>query len=334
MYEFKLPSLGADMEDGVLLEWKVKPGDIVKKGDIVAVIDTVKAAIDIEIFVNGKIESILVPADREKKIPVGTVLALLSESDEDAASARPRTATAAQPSGAFDKKLSMRQGIASAMSLSWREIPHYYLRTEVDMSACLERLREENEKRAIADRILPASLIIKAVACALVNAPEFNGYFLNGAFQPGNGIHIGMAVALREGGLIAPAIKNCNNISFINIMNIINDLAGRVRNLNLTGSEMTDATITVTSLDDPGAQTIFGIIRPPQVALIGCGRISERAVSIEGRIVSREMMDLTLSGDHRQTDGRQGAAFLGEIKELLEMPDDIFDAETRREEQV
>jgi pyruvate dehydrogenase E2 component (dihydrolipoamide acetyltransferase) len=389
LVDFKLPSLGADMEEGVLLEWKVKPGDRVKKGDIVAVIDTVKAAIDVEIFVNGIVEELLLQPDPEKKLPVGTVLARINaEESEDVrrseSSAHPGAAgqmPAAAPSvqaparsgpsglrvspaarkragelnvdlsavkgsgpsgeigiadveaaakergdlrGGFDKKTSMRKAIAAAMAKSWKEIPHYFLRTEVDLTRASQRLAQQNAERPIQDRILMASLLVKAAALALKDAQEFNGFYADGEFKPGSGIHIGFAIALREGGLIAPAILDCDQKTLPDLMKSINDLVERTRSLSLRGSEMTDATITVTSLGDLGASTVFGIIYPPQVALVGFGSMLEKAVSMDGQIVSRQMMDVTLSADHRQTDGRQGALFLSGIKEILENPEELF----------
>lgn len=391
LVDFKLPSLGADMEEGVLLEWKIKPGDRVKKGDIVAVIDTVKAAIDVEIFVNGTVDALLLQPDPEKKLPVGTVLARINveETEGQAAGvqqgpalrapepdrARPeeavetsvpgslhpglRASPAARkraaelnvqlldvkgsgPSGeigiqdveAFarsrgdvrgvDRKAGMRKAIAAAMAKSWKEIPHYFLRTEVDLTRALEMLSKKNEARPIQERILTASLLVKASALALKDAPEFNGFHVDGEFKPGAGIHVGFAIALREGGLIAPAILNCDQKTLPELMKSINDLVERTRSLSLRSSEMTDATITITSLGDLGASTVFGIIYPPQVALVGFGSVLEKPVVVSGQIVSRQMMDVTLSADHRQTDGRQGALFLSGIKEILENPEELF----------
>lgn len=388
-YEFKLPSLGADMEEGILIEWKIAPGAHVKKGDIVAVIDTVKAAIDIEIFVDGIVEKILVQPDRDKKLPVGTPLAIL-EVDESALPKEPRAAPGisaqaggagsvtgraeqahitsfraspaarrramelgvdlasvsgsgpsgeigladveragsaqthpATTTGGFDRSVTMRKAIAAAMARSWREIPHYYVRTEVNMTAAVDRLTAENENRPVSERILMAALLLRAVALALKENPEFNGFYIEDEFRPGTGIHIGMAIALREGGLIAPAIRECDTKPLDAMMKALNDLVERTRNMNLRSSEMTDATITVTSMGDLGALTVFGIIYPPQVALVGFGSLQDRAVSV-GDIQSAPMMDLTLSGDHRQTDGRQGAMFLATIKELLEQPEELF----------
>ena len=169
-----------------------------------------------------------------------------------------------------------------------------------------------------------ASLLVKATALALKDAPEFNGFHVDGEFKPGSGIHIGFAIALREGGLIAPAILDCDQKTLPDLMKSINDLVDRTRSLSLRGSEMTDATITVTSLGDLGASTVFGIIYPPQVALVGFGSVLEKPAAIDGQIVPRQMMDLTLSADHRQTDGRQGALFLSGIKEILESPEELF----------
>ena len=104
----------------------------------------------------------------------------------------------------------MRAAIAAAMARSKREIPHYYLSTTIDMSAALAWLRAENERRPMTERLLPAVLLIKAVALALREVPELNGSLGRRRLRKGAGIHVGCAISLRGGGLVAPALHDAD----------------------------------------------------------------------------------------------------------------------------
>jgi pyruvate dehydrogenase E2 component (dihydrolipoamide acetyltransferase) len=407
MIDFVMPSLGADMESGVLVEWRVKPGDRVSRGDIVAEIETQKGLIEIEIFEEGVIEELLVPASRDE-IAVGTVLAHISGEAEAeievaapvaaAAQASPLplpvpvprqpTSSAAQahrvngkrvrisplarnmaeelgidldqikgtgPGGAISKadveraaealkaeeaklksapplepvkpkktletdtlKLGIRQAIAAAMARSNREIPHYYLEMPIDLTSALQWLEAENQKRSIKDRLLIAVVLLKAVARALEDVPELNGYWVDDHLEIQEGIHIGFAIALRKVGLIAPAIHNVDLKSMDELMEALRDLITRTRTGGLRSSEMTDATITVTSLGDLGVKTVYGIIYPPQVGLVGLGTIIETPVAENGMLGIRPVMTATIAGDHRATDGRTGALFLDALNRHLQ----------------
>lgn len=404
MPEFRMPSLGADMEAGTLVEWKVKRGDAVKRGDIVAVVDTNKGAIDIEIWDSGVIEEIRVAVGA--KVPVGTVLALVRGAGEvgagapavepaaaappaaapvvipeptpgqipappPAAAARARASPAARakareldvdlagvhgtgPGGAVtlaDVEAaagarrpapapqapeearagrgpgavapSFRQAIAAAMSRSKREIPHYYLGTEIDLSVALAWLARENERRAVTDRLLPVVLLLKATARAAREVPETNGYYVDGAFRPSDAVHLGVAISLRRGGLVAPALHDVDRKALGDLMRELNDLVERTRRGGLRSSELTDATLTVTSLGDLGVGTVYGVIYPPQVALVGFGRVQERPWAVGGRIEARPVIGATLSGDHRVSDGIRGAQFLASLDRLLHAPEDL-----------
>jgi pyruvate dehydrogenase E2 component (dihydrolipoamide acetyltransferase) len=215
----------------------------------------------------------------------------------------------------------MRQAVAAAVSRSKREIPHYYLGTDIDMSAALDWLEETNAQRPITQRILPAALLLKAVALALLEYPSLNGWWTEGAFRAGGGVHLGVAISLRGGGLIAPAIHDVDRLSPVALMAALGDLVQRARGGGLRGSEMTDATITVSNLGDEGVQLLFGVIYPPQVALVGFGRISERPWASGGLLGVRPVVTATLSADHRATDGHYGARFLAELARRLQAPE-------------
>ncbi len=386
MAEFRMPSLGADMEEGTLVEWLAKPGERVERGTLLAAVETQKGLFEIESFEDGILGPSLVQPGQT--VPVGTVLAMIqmegaaivssgapppteqppvgaarpatpttrriaaspaarkraAELDVDLAgiqgsgpdgaiqlsdverSARPAPGEAGAhpapaPSGA--SREGMRQAIAAAMSRANREIPHYYLETDIDLSRALRWLEGENLKRPIRERILPAALLLKAVAKALGEVPELNGYWLNDRLHVSPAIHIGFAISLRDGGLITPAIHNVDQLSLQELMKAMGDLIERTRANRLRGSEMTDATLTVTNLGDLGVKTVFGVIYPPQVALVGFGRVTERPWAENGMLGVRRCVIATLAADHRASDGHRGGQFLAALDRFLQTPDKL-----------
>jgi pyruvate dehydrogenase E2 component (dihydrolipoamide acetyltransferase) len=385
MAEFRMPSLGADMEAGTLVAWKVKPGDAVRRGDVVAVVETDKGAIEVEIWEDGVVGEIHV--EEGARVPVGTVLATVRSPGAAPAAppperpARPPPATApgpppgapppgaaaspaAPPSAAPGERVraspaarsrarelgvdlgavrgtgpggavtvsdvegagrrpgpSIRHAIAAAMARSKREIPHYYLGTEVDLSRAMAWLGAENARRGVAERLLPVVLLLKAVACAAREVPEVNGFYAEGAFRPAEAVHLGVAISLRRGGLVAPALHDVDRKPLGDLMRELDDLVGRARSGGLRSSELADATLTVTSLGDLGVAAVYGVIYPPQVALVGLGRILERPWAAGGRIEARPVVTATLSGDHRVSDGIRGAQFLAALDRRLQAPE-------------
>jgi pyruvate dehydrogenase E2 component (dihydrolipoamide acetyltransferase) len=375
MIEFKLPSLGADMDDGTLLEWKVGVGDTVTKGQVIAVVDTAKAAVDVECWTPGTVHELV--AEVGQKMPVGTVMAILSESGEkvsacgtaavspaaptarrmispaarkhaekrgidldavvgsgpngavtlddvENAAAQPAPVTAPKPAATPDKSAEMRKAIAAAMARSKREIPHYYVAEDIPLAKALAWLQAENARRPMAERLLPAAVLLKAVAVALARYPELNGFFRDGSFAPVAKINLGVAISLRQGGLIAPALLDVGARNVTQIMQGLTDLVKRTRAGSLKSSEMSEATITVTNLGDQGSQAVFGVIYPPQVALVGFGRVAERPWGdAEGGLKALPVVTATLAADHRVSDGHRGALFLRELAELLQHPEEL-----------
>jgi pyruvate dehydrogenase E2 component (dihydrolipoamide acetyltransferase) len=412
--KFVMPSLGADMEAGTLVEWLKKPGDTVKRGDVVAVVETQKGAIEIEIFEAGVLDRILVQPGEQ--VPVGTPLATLRT---DGAAAEPEPAprlperpppeappallpetpppempparaareiapppeqpapevpapqgvvrlrvspaarrraaelgfelagvrgrgpdgavtladieveavarTGAGPSGraprtGFDPG-EMRKAIAAAMARSKREIPHYYLTQTVELRRALAWLDAANRERPPTERLLPAALFLKATALALRKVPELNGFWEKDAFRLGTGIHIGWAIALRGGGLVAPALHDADHRPLPDLMVALRDLVQRARGGGLRSSELTDPTITVTSVGERGAETVIGVIYPPQVAIVGFGRIAERPWAVDGALAVRPTVSISLAADHRASDGHRGGLLLAEIERLLQEPE-------------
>jgi pyruvate dehydrogenase E2 component (dihydrolipoamide acetyltransferase) len=365
-----MPALGADMEAGTLIEWLKRPGDRLERGDIIAVVDTQKGAIEIEVFEDGVLDRTVVSPGA--KVPVGTLLALIrGEAEPEVPAPGPPAAAApstrarvspmarklaadlgvdlaavtgtggreaitaadveraaaagttppAAPAAAVGRGAAMRAAIAAAMARSKREIPHYYLSTTIDMSAALAWLRAENEQRPMTERLLLVVLLIKAVALALRDVPELNGHWIDGAFRPGAGIHVGSAISLRGGGLVAPAVHDADRAGLATLMRTLQDLVARARAGSLRSSELADPTITMTNLGEQGVESTFGIIYPPQVALVGFGRISERPWIDSGRVEARPLLTATLSADHRASDGHRGGVFLASVNKLLQAPE-------------
>jgi pyruvate dehydrogenase E2 component (dihydrolipoamide acetyltransferase) len=389
MSEFRMPSLGADMEAGTLVEWLKHTGDPVMRGEVVAVVETQKGAIEIEVFETGVLGELLVQPGTT--VPVGTPLAIVAGLTAPAATtpaaappAAPRPITAAPqpatppaaplvpagvarrlaspaarrlaaergveltgikgtgpggavistdlPSGsarpAGPRKtgldlVEMRKAIAAAMTRSKRQIPHYYLSTIIDLTAALGWLARTNAGLTPERRLLLGALLLKASALALRGAPAFNGFFRETGFQTGPAIHIGVAIALRGGGLVAPAIHDTDRLNLPDLMAALRDLIDRSRVGRLRGSEITDPTITVTSLGERGVDGVFGVIFPPQVAILGFGRPALRPWVTEGRVEPRQVLTASLAADHRVSDGHAGARFLAEIDHLLQEPDKL-----------
>lgn len=384
MSVFRMPSLGADMEAGTLVEWLVAPGDEVRRGAVVAVVETQKGAIEIEIFEDGRIAELLVSPGTT--VPVGTPLAAVAAAGEPpSAAALPASTAAAAPAGppraesppgagdtapfpmpaggrvpaspaarrlaaaggidlaairgtgpggavlstdvaaarAGGGLAEMRRAIAAAMARSKREIPHYYLEHDVDMTAALDWLERSNAERAPPQRRLAAVLLVKAAARAAARYPEINGHFVDGAHRPSAAVHAGFAVALRGGGLVAPALRDADSASLDVLMAALRDMVARARRGRLRGSELSDPTITVSSLGGRGVARLFGVIYPPQVALVGFGRVETRPAVVGDAVRPRRRLSVTLAADHRVSDGHRGALFLGEIEALLQRPEDL-----------
>jgi pyruvate dehydrogenase E2 component (dihydrolipoamide acetyltransferase) len=430
MTDFLMPALGADMTTGELVQWHVKPGDTVRRGDVVAVVETHKGAIDVEVFLDGVIDEL---APLHVPLPVGARLARVRGRDEAGAegavrvvaegaratAAVPRTpSSAASPAvpvagaaakrgdaalrrqaspaarrrarelqvvldtltgtgpggairladverarrgsgdaaavavegaraagasiagaaaqtaagsgaatgetaprtAAFDPA-AMRLAIGNAMARSKREIPHYYLSEPVPMRRALDWLRAHNEAVPVSQRLLPVALLIKAVARALLAVPGLNGHHIDGAFKPAGTVHAGMAIRLRGGGLIAPALHDAQDQPLPQLMAALASLVQRARSGGLRSSELTDPTVTVTALGEQGATAVFGVIHPPQVALIGFGRVRERAWVESGQVVAMPVIEAGLSADHRASDGLTGSAFLTELSAQLQQPE-------------
>jgi pyruvate dehydrogenase E2 component (dihydrolipoamide acetyltransferase) len=437
-----MPSLGADMEVGTVVEWRVGPGDQVHRGDIVAVVDTEKSTIEVEVFEDGVVEEVLVPEGEE--VAVGTPLARIGTGDagpeahphprragrttsplvrhlaEEAhldlaavpgtgaggavtradveqaaaraapgpvapepvaprsvpaepvpAAARPphRASPRARrlaaergvdlaevvgtgPDGAVvaadvgagarvpgpapgprpsarvgrsttpdDRRRMLRASLGALMARSKREIPHYYLSTTVDLGPATAWMARQNEARSAQERLVAAALLAKATALAASEVPVMNGHLVDGRFTPAEGVDLGLAISLRGGGLVAPALRGADRLDLDDLMGRLRDLVTRARAGTLRSSEMVDPTVTVTNLGEQGVEAVFGVVYPPQVALVGFGRVVERPWAAEGMLTVRPVVTATLSADHRVSDGHDGAHFLDLIDQHLQHPE-------------
>jgi pyruvate dehydrogenase E2 component (dihydrolipoamide acetyltransferase) len=442
-----MPSLGADMDHGTIVEWLIKPGDLVHRGDILATVDTDKALMDIESFTDGVVSELLVEPGED--VAVGALLAridgpaaapsievrtpaagdspprvpesaaqvratadakeleprfasppvrhlahqlhvdlervrgtgpdgAITRADVDHAAAAaagpiagapvrssPRARKLAKdigvdlasvagsgPQGAVveadvraaanasagqaaaappvarqtvrpapQRAATLRQAIGTLMSRSKRTIPHYYLSTTIDLRRAMGWLQQVNAGRPITSRLVPAALLLKATALAARDVPEMNGQWTDGTFFPSSSVHLGVAVSLRTGGLVAPALLDADKLALDDLMGGLRDLVARARGGRLRRAEMNDATLTVTNLGDLGVESVFGVIFPPQVALVGFGRVREEPFAEHGLIGSRLAVTATLSADHRVSDGLRGGRYLDRIGELLQQPE-------------
>lgn len=445
MAEFLMPSLGADMDQGTVIEWLVKPGDPVRRGDVVAVVDTAKAAVEVECFNTGVVERLLVPEGAA--VPVGTPLAVITQ----AAAQTPRTppepvpppttppvtapspavtpppavpspapeavppSRAARPvrplvtpiirklagqagidlstvrgtgrNGAitrhdldttirhsverpavtpYARRLAtelgvdlealgpgpvkaadvraaapaqrppappavagvgsardMRGAIAELMSRASREIPHYHLATTVDLGVVMTWLHDHNRTVAVAERLVPAALLLKSTALAAAEVGALNGHWREGEFHPSSTVDLGVATSLRGGGLLVPVLPDAATMPVTELMHQLRDRVARARAGRPRGSDLVPATITVTNLGDLGVELVHGVIHPPQVALVGFGAVVERPWAADGMVGVRPVVTITLAGDHRATDGATGARFLNTVARNLQRPEDL-----------
>jgi pyruvate dehydrogenase E2 component (dihydrolipoamide acetyltransferase) len=224
---------------------------------------------------------------------------------------------------AAQRAASLRRAVGALMARSKKSIPHYYLSTTVDLRAATAWMREINEQRPVSARLVPSALLLKASALAARDIPDVNGFFTDGTFRPSAAVHLGVAVALRQGGLVAPAIHHADTLSLDALMEQLRDLVSRARGGRLQRAEMADPTITVTNLGDLGVESVYGVIYPPQVAMVGFGKVVEQPWAQDGLIGVRHAVTATLSADHRVSDGLRGGRFLARVEELLQKPEEL-----------
>jgi pyruvate dehydrogenase E2 component (dihydrolipoamide acetyltransferase) len=246
----------------------------------------------------------------------------IQRSDVERAAAE-RALAAPPPAAGEDRQAAMRRAIAAAMARSKREIPHFYLGETIDMSRAVRWLGEENLRRSVQDRLLHGALLLKATALALREVPELNATWQGEQVVQSEAVHLGVAIFLRGGGLVAPALHDADTLSLDELMAAFKDLVTRARAGRLRSSELSDPTITVTNLGERGPELALPIVFPPQVAIVGFGRLVERPWISEGQILPCPLVQATLAADHRVTDGHRAGAFLDALRRLLQEPEKL-----------
>jgi pyruvate dehydrogenase E2 component (dihydrolipoamide acetyltransferase) len=450
---FTMPSLGADMDEGSIVEWRVAPGDEVRRGDVVAIVETDKSDLDVEVFVDGVVRELVVQPG--VRVPVGTVLATIvpsrgapsagsrrrtvsspgpragsvprqEQSHTEASSLEPVVAAAdrftppavasrlpgppptpappirspmlrhlaedlhvdvsrlsgsgrggsvtrddieraghhrprvsprarrlaairgidlstmptdrpvtgdavldwaarsaapstPEPERPSDRSVTghtgspsdpMRTAIARQMLRAWQEIPHFQVATTIELSSPLAALAVLNEHRTAVDRVLPAAIFVRAAALAAAQVPGVNGWWRHGQFEAAVGVHVGVVIALRRGGLLVPVLHDAQDKDLDTLMAEMRDLVTRARAGRLKASEMAGASITVTQLGDGEVDTVVPIIHPPQVSILGLGAVHSSPWVVGDSVVVRPVIRAVLAADHRAVDGRLGSAFL------------------------
>ena len=215
----------------------------------------------------------------------------------------------------------MRAQIARVTQRSKQEVPHYYLSTDINMDKALEIRSQINSKLANQNiKISINDMIMKSVIDTLRKFPIFNSRYENGAVNLNEEINVSVAIAL-EDGLIMPSIINCNDMDIKQLSIASKDLVDRTKNGKLTSAEYTKGTFSISNLGMFDVNSFLAIILPPQTAMLAVGSVKKiPIVSPEEDIMISNIMNASLSADHRVTDGAEGAKFLAEIKNNLENP--------------
>jgi pyruvate dehydrogenase E2 component (dihydrolipoamide acetyltransferase) len=393
--QIKMPKLGMTMKTGTVAGWLKQEGDPVKRGEVLAEIETEKITHRIEARAEGILLKIVAP--RGTKLPVGGLMGIIGEPGEDVteilaaapaaspeapsrqaghraegqgsrgeARARKRITPVARrlaedrgidytsivgsgpdgritredvekalQEGASEARESdadpratrsviplegMRRAVAENMvksSCTNAMVTHH---VKVDMSGVLALRSQMNAGRSDSAKISVTAILIKAVAQALEIDPCLNASLIGEEIRVWQSIHIGMAVAV-QGGLVVPVVRDANQKALTEVNEAIQDLAHRAREQELSLDEMSGATFTVTSLASQGSVDFFTpIINPPEVAILGVGRTQEQPAVVEGKVVVRPLMGLSLTFDHRVVDGAPAASWLGVLIRLVERP--------------
>lgn len=214
---------------------------------------------------------------------------------------------------------SMRKTIAIRLAQSLGPIPHFYLTLEVDMRGAKE-LRESANLLDPELKLSYNDIIVKACAAALRLHPEVNASFQGEAIRYHNRIHVGIAVAVDNGGLITPVVRDCDRKTLQQISREAKDLIARARQRKLRPDEYTGSTFSVSNLGMMGIDEFSAVINPPESAILAVGAVVEKPVVVDGRIEAGHRCRMTLSCDHRIVDGATGAKFLQTLKKILETP--------------
>ena len=211
----------------------------------------------------------------------------------------------------------MRKTIAKRLSESKFTSPHFYLTMEINMDKAIEARKSINEISPV--KISFNDMVLKAVAAALRQHPDVNVSWLGDKMRKNHHIHIGVAVAVKD-GLLVPVVRFADNKSLSHIATEVKDLAQKAHAKKLQPSDWEGSTFTISNLGMFGIEEFTAIINPPDACILAVGGIKETAIVKDGQLVPGNVMKVTMSCDHRAVDGAVGAAFLKTLKGLLEDP--------------
>lgn len=274
----------------------------------------------------AEVEPEPIAADDEAVAEIAEEVAAVEERVEPepvAADAEPEVAdddADAAADGAIELS-RMRRQIARVTLRSKQEKPHFYVTSEVDMTESMSLRREINDALASeGTRVTVNDMIIKACVDALKRYPKFNAFLDGDAIRLNDSVNVGIAMAV-EDGLLMPAIRGCEAMSLREIALASKDLADRAQNGTLRPDEYTGGTFGISNLGMFDVSTFVAIIQPPQSAIVAVGTVAKKPVVRDNdEIVVRQVMNATISADHRVVDGAEGAQFLIEVKRRLESP--------------
>jgi pyruvate dehydrogenase E2 component (dihydrolipoamide acetyltransferase) len=222
-------------------------------------------------------------------------------------------------SGKREALSRMRATIAKRMAESKREIPHFYVTAEIDMSEAVRLKEALAASDRVEAKVTHTHVIAKAVAVALERHPYLNASFVEEAREVKGEVNLGIAVAL-EDGLIVPVLKGCGGLSLLQIAEKANELVERIRGGKPRVEDLSEGTFTISNMGMLPIEHFAAVINPPQGAILAVGAIKERPVVRDGHVVAARTMMVTLSCDHRIIDGVLAGQFLAELKKLLENP--------------
>ncbi len=414
-----MPKLGFDMAEGKLQEWVAKAGTMVKEGEVIAIVETDKASVEVPAFRSGVLHTILVEAG--VSVPIGRPIAVIANPGEAvdlaalglgkveakvkaeaevkveaktemqaklpaapapeaapetegrllaspvalrmaaelgidlrkvagtgpggrvikrdietyvqeraAVPAKPAAPIAAppMPTPSYEPTMEghqsvpltpMRQAIARRMVESKQTVPHFYITMDVDMAAAMALRGQLNGLVPESEKISVNDFIVKAAAIALRQFPNINASFAGNEIHIQDQVNIGMAVA-RENGLITAVLRDCDKKPLAQIAREARDLVARTREGRMKPDDMMGATFTISNLGMFDVDDFSAIITLPQAAALAVGSVKQQPVVRDGQLAVGTRMKMTISADHRVTDGAEAARFLQAVKAVLEQP--------------
>jgi len=401
--EIRLPQLGETMNEGTIVDYRVKAGDKVKKGDVILEIETDKATLEMESPASGFVKHIL--AEVNETLSVGAPIMVLGDKDEQVpqsfidslrgggikdtesrlapapvAGAASATGAEAKVAGGDErrkimaspraKKLAEELGVdlaavtgtgpagriteqdvknasttkkrlapgitpgvqevklgqtipltrfqritAEKMLKSKREIPCFYLTVKADVTDLVELRAKMNETSSV--KISYNDFIMKAVATGLEKFPIMTGQLAGDTIKLADAIHVGLAIAVPD-GLVAPIVKDVNKKDIKQIAHDSQVLIERARSNKLAPTDLEGGCITVSNLGALGVESFIPIVVPGQCSILGIGKITDTCVPDNSKTKVRKLMSMTLSVDHKVTNGAYAAQFLDFVRKLLE----------------